>query len=63
MATFKVNVDFIFNTTMNIEAPDEAAAQEMVMNATPEQIAHLNGKNYASVGESARVIKSVEEVI
>jgi|GEM_PF-2943036 len=63
MATFKVNVDFIFNTTMDIEASDEATAQAMVVNATPEQIAHLNGKNYASVGESARVIKSVEEVI
>lgn len=62
MATFEIQVDFVFSTTVTIEAADAASAQFMVENASNDDIAHLNGKSYAQAGDSVRIIQNVTEV-
>jgi len=63
MALFEIEVEFVFTTTIQVEAVDAASASSLVMNATSDQVAHLNGKSYASVDEATRNINSITEII
>jgi len=63
MADYSVHVAFTFETDVVITAPDAATAEAMVMGANADQIAHLNGKNFAGVDEAVRTVVSVTEVV
>jgi len=62
MPTYRVHVNFCFETDVDVDAPDAATAQAMVETATHDQISHLNGKAYATVNEATREVTSVTEV-
>lgn len=47
MPVYSVDVDFLFQTTVQIEAATPAEAEAMVLGANHDQIAHINGKSYA----------------
>ena len=63
MPSFDVDVDFVFNAVVRVEAPDAATAEAMVLNANNDQVAHLNGKSYALADETTRVVNFITEVV
>ena len=63
MATYSVDVNFLFSTTVELDAPDSATAEAMVMGASRDQIAHLNGKSYADASEAVRSVTNVTKVV
>lgn len=64
MPTYDVSVDFVFTTTVRVDAPDEASIPALLESLTHDQLAHLNGKSYADVDEtSRRDVVSIVEVI
>lgn len=62
MAVYQMQVRFTYETTVQVEADSAALAEAMFMNADAAAIAHINGKSFASVDESAREILNIVEV-
>jgi len=63
MTQYSVHVVFTFETDVILDAPDAATAEAAVLGANADQIAHLNGKNFAGVEEAVRDVTSVTEVV
>jgi len=63
MPLYELTTRFVFNTIVRIEAPNPQIAEAMFMGANNDQIAHINGKSYASAGDADRYVDSIVEII
>lgn len=63
MALFDVDVNFTLSTQITTEAESAEEAKAMIMNASNDEITHIQGKSYADISETTRQVSSVVEVI
>lgn len=63
MPKYRLQVQFLYETDIYIEADSAEAAEAMFVNATHDEIAHINGRSFAHAEESTRSVVSTTEVV